>query len=103
MFREYLDSFIKIFLDEFIVYSEMESHLQKFKLCFQKCNEYCISLNPDKCAFMVILGMILGFIISKEGKLLDLNKIHAIETCHHLRIPNRFKYSTGWHNFTEVF
>jgi hypothetical protein len=51
---------------------------------------------------MVILGMILGFIISKEGKLLDPKKIHAIETCHHLRIPNRFKYSMGWHNFTEV-
>ncbi len=37
-----------------------------------------IGLNLDKCAFMVFLGMILGFIISKEGKLLDPNKIQAI-------------------------
>jgi hypothetical protein len=27
---------------------------------------------------MVFLGMIFGFIISKEGKLLDPNQIHAI-------------------------
>jgi hypothetical protein len=74
-FREYLDNFMKIFLDDFIVYSDMESHLQKLRLCFQKCREYGISLNPNKCAFMVFSRIILGFIISKEGKLLDLKKI----------------------------
>ncbi len=77
-FKEYLDNFMKIFLDNFIVYSDMDSHLQKLRLCFQKCREYGISLNLDKCAFMVFLGMILGFIISKEGKLPNLKKIQAI-------------------------
>jgi hypothetical protein len=56
----------------------MDSHLQKLRLCFQKCKEYGINLNPDKCAFMVFSGMILGFIVSKEGKLPDLRKIQAI-------------------------
>jgi hypothetical protein len=56
----------------------MESHLQKFKQCFQKCKEYGISVNPNKCAFMVFLGIILGFIISMEGKLLDPKNIQAI-------------------------
>jgi hypothetical protein len=77
-FIEYLDNFMKIFLEDFIMYSDMESHLQKLKLCFQKCKEYGINLNINKCAFMVFLGMILGFIISKEGKLLNPKKIQAI-------------------------
>jgi len=64
-FREYLDSFMKMFLNDFMVYNDMESHLQKLRLCFQKCREYGISLNPNKCAFMVFSGMILGFIVSK--------------------------------------
>jgi len=76
-FREYLDSFVKIFLDEFTVY-HMESHLQKLKLCSQKCREYGINLNPKKCAFMVLSRMILGFIVSQEGRLLDLQKIQII-------------------------
>ncbi len=76
--RGYLDNFMKIFLDDFIVYNDMESHLQKLKLCFQKCREYGISLNLDKCAFMVFLGMILGFIIFKEGKLPYPERIQAI-------------------------
>jgi hypothetical protein len=60
---------MKIFLDDFIVYNDMDNHLQKLRLYFQKCRKYGISLNPDKCAFMVFLGMILGFIVSKEEKL----------------------------------
>jgi len=35
-------------------------------------------MNLDKCAFMVFSRMIMGFIISKYGKLLDPKKIQAI-------------------------
>jgi hypothetical protein len=54
---------MKIFLDDFIVYNDMERLLQKLKLCFQKCRKYGINLNLDKCAFMVFSRMTLGFII----------------------------------------
>jgi hypothetical protein len=74
-FRKYLHQFMKIFFDDFIVYSDMESHLMKFKLCFQKCKKYRISLNLDKCAFMVFSRLILGFIVFKEGKIQDPKKV----------------------------
>jgi hypothetical protein len=77
-FKEYLDNFMKIFLDDFTMYNDMDNHLHKLILCFQKCKEYGISLNLDKCAFMVFSGMILGFIISKERKLPDPEKIQII-------------------------
>jgi hypothetical protein len=69
---------MKIFLDDFTVYSNMDSYSQKFILYFQKCIEYGISLNLDKSAFMVFSRMILGFIISKKGKLSYPKKIQAI-------------------------
>jgi lipopolysaccharide biosynthesis glycosyltransferase len=69
---------MKIFLDDFTVYSETESNLMKLKLCFQKCKEYKSSLNLDKCAFMVFSRLILRSIVSKEGKILYLKKVHAI-------------------------
>jgi hypothetical protein len=75
---------MKIFLDDFIVYNDMDTHLVKFKLSFQKCKRFGISVNLDKCAFMVFLRMILGFIVSnsKEGKLSNLNKIKTIVQMH---------------------
>jgi hypothetical protein len=69
---------MKIFLDYFIVYIDMDSHMQKLKLCFQKCREYGINMNLDKCAFIVFSRMILGFIVSKEGKLPNPKKIQTI-------------------------
>jgi hypothetical protein len=63
---------MKIFLDDFMVYNDMESHLMKLGLCFQKCIEYKICLNLEKCVFMVFSRLILRFIISKEGKIPDL-------------------------------
>jgi hypothetical protein len=65
-FKECLDNFMKLFLDDFIVYSDMEIHLQKFKLCFQKCREYNISLNLEKCIFMVFFGVIIGLLFQRK-------------------------------------
>jgi hypothetical protein len=57
---------MKIFLDDFTMYNDMDIHLQKLKLCFQKCKEYDINMNLEKCAFMVFLGMILSFIVFQK-------------------------------------
>ncbi len=73
----YINVFTKIFLDDFIVFSELSTHLEKLMKCFLKCKEYGISLNPKKCAFMVYPKTILGF-ISKEGETLDPKKIKAL-------------------------
>jgi hypothetical protein len=51
VFREYLNQFMKMCLDDFTIYNDMESHLMKLRLCFQKCGEYKISLNPKKCLY----------------------------------------------------
>jgi len=73
-FREYSNQFMKIFLDDFVVYNDMENHLMKLTLCIKKCMEYKISHNLEKCAFMVFSRLILRLIVSKEGKIPDLKK-----------------------------
>jgi hypothetical protein len=59
--HEYIDVFMKTFLNEFIVFSDMSTHFEKLIKCFLKCREYGISLNLDKCAFTICFGTILGF------------------------------------------
>ncbi len=41
-FRKYLDNFMKIFMDDFTVYSDMENHLQKLRLCFQSADNMAL-------------------------------------------------------------
>jgi hypothetical protein len=42
---------MKVFLDDFTVHSDMESHLMKLRLCFKKSGEYKINLNLKKCLY----------------------------------------------------
>jgi hypothetical protein len=69
---------MKIFLDNFIVFNDLSADLKKLKNCFFKCRGFDISLNPNKCAFMVFSRTILRFIMSKEGKVMDLKKVEAL-------------------------
>jgi hypothetical protein len=77
-FHEYIDVFMKIFLNDFIVFNDLSTHLEKMKKYFFKCREFGSSLNPDKCAFMVFSRTILGFIMSKKGTIMDPKKVEAL-------------------------
>ena len=52
IFKDYLNDFMKLFLDDFSVYSDIETHLPKLRLVFERCRQYGVSLNPDKCIFL---------------------------------------------------
>jgi hypothetical protein len=68
--REYLKKFMKLFLDDFSVYFD-----EATRLYFEKWNEFGISLNLKKCLMMVTYGVILGHVVSKDGKFPDPKKI----------------------------
>jgi hypothetical protein len=101
-FHECIDVFMKIFLEDLKIYSDLSTHLEKLTKCFFKCREFGISLNPNKCAFMIFLKTILGFIVLKKGKIMDPNKIQASVNMPYLLPPSRSKFSTGWHKFIGV-
>ncbi len=71
MFCEYMNIFMKIFLNDFTNFNDLLTNLKNLGKSFLKCKEFGISLNLDKCAFIVFSGTILGFIVSKEGKVMD--------------------------------
>lgn len=72
VFKKYLVVFMKLFSDDFNIFSDLKTHMFKLRLCFDKCWKFSISLNSEKCMFLVFFDIILGYILSKGGKLLDL-------------------------------
>ena len=69
---------MKLFLDDFSVYSDIATHLPKLRLVFERYKQYSVSLNPDKCIFYVPSGFILGYIVYQAGKFPDPKKIEAL-------------------------
>jgi hypothetical protein len=85
-FKEYLGVFMKLFLDDFNIFSDLKTHMVKLRLCFDKCQEFGINFNLNKCIFLVFSGFIFNYIVFEEGKLLD-PKITAIVNMSELKNP----------------
>ena len=102
-FKEYLGIFMKLFLEDFTVYSDIPDHLHKLRLCFEKCREYGISLNPAKCAFLVASGIILGHVVSKAGKMPDLKKIQVVQEMLRPRRTADIQIFNGFAQFNRIY
>ena len=102
IFKDYLNDFMKLFLDNFSVYSDIATHLPKLRLVFEQCREYGVGLNPDKCIFYVPSGVILGYIVCQAGKFPDPKKLRPWSICPHQKMSRPFKLSTNWHNSTDA-
>ena len=70
---------IEVYVDDMIVKSKDRlGHIIALRKFFERLRKYNMRLNPAKCAFGVISGKILGYVISSRGIKIDPTKIKAI-------------------------
>ena len=70
---------------------------------FERCRKYGISLNPKKSVFAVTKGKILGFIISKDGLIIETNRIEAIAKIGLPSLNKAMQSFLGKINFVRIF
>ena len=79
MFKEFLDQFVIIFIDDILVYSkslgEHELHLTKV---LQTLKEHALYAKLSKCEFWFNQVAFLGHIVSRDGISVDPAKIEAV-------------------------
>ncbi|MCO6516861.1 MAG: reverse transcriptase family protein, partial [Snodgrassella sp.] len=79
VFRDYLDKFVIVFIDDILVYSQSESqHEQHLRLVLQRLREHRLYAKFSKCEFWLPQVTFLGHIVSKDGILVDPSKIEAV-------------------------
>jgi hypothetical protein len=79
-FKEYLNKFMQVFLNNFSVHGDKKDHLDQLQKCLEECKRNAISHNPKKCALCVNSNVIFGHIVHSDGLLVDPPKIIAITT-----------------------
>ena len=78
-FADEKDKFVMIYMDDITVYSRWaKDHIGNLERVFIKCRKYGISLNPRKSNFALEEGKLLGHIISKEGIMIDTDRVKGI-------------------------
>jgi hypothetical protein len=79
IFREYLDKFFIVFLDDILIYSKSEEeNEQHLRMILQVLREHKLYAKLRKCSFYQNQIHYLGHIISEEGITVDPENIEAI-------------------------
>ena len=79
MFRPQIGRNVKVYVDDMLVKSlDKEIHLNDLQETFDTLRRYQMKVNPNKCAFGVLSGKFLGFMVSQRGIEANPDKIQAI-------------------------
>jgi hypothetical protein len=79
VFKEYLDKFVVVFIDDILIYSKNDSeHEEHLRMVLQKLRDNQLYAKFTKCDFWLDEVHFLGHIISKGGIAVDLAQVTAI-------------------------
>lgn len=92
---------VLVCLDDILVFSKTyEKHLRNLERVFQRLHQHKLTLNPQKCLFMLPKVTYLGFTISKEGIHTDeryINTIKKQEPPFDIKSLQRYLGMTSWY------
>ena len=78
LISDMVERFLEIFMDDFSIYGDsFEQCLHHLELVLQRCEKKNLTLNWEKCHFMVRQGIVLGYEISRRGIEVDKTKVEV--------------------------
>ena len=78
-FSDLLHKTMTVFIDDFSTQSDIEIHLECVREAFERCRKTGIALNPEKLFLAVLKGITLGYVVSKDGREPDPEKVAVIK------------------------
>ncbi|TYK01415.1 ty3-gypsy retrotransposon protein [Cucumis melo var. makuwa] len=79
VFREFLDTFVIVFIDDILIYSKTEvEHEEHLRIVLQTLRDNKLYAKFSKCEFWLKHVSFLGHVVSKDGVSVDPTKIEAV-------------------------
>ena len=103
-FYEFLDKFLVIYLDDFLVYSDnLKEHKKHIRQLLEQMQKAELYLKPSKCEFHKEEVEFLGFIVSKNGTRMDPANVNSITSWPVLKSVYDIHMFLGLANFYQRF
>jgi hypothetical protein len=78
-FHDLIGIIMKVYIDDVVIkLARLDDHMADLQLSFERMRKYDLKMNPLKCAFCVLAGRFLGFIVHEKGIEMDTKQIEAI-------------------------
>ena len=95
---------IEVYVDDMIAKSQGEDeHVMNLRKLFERLRKFQLKLNPTKCTFGATSEKLLGFVVSKKGIEIDLDKVRAIQDLPPPRTQKEVRSFMGRLNYIARF
>ena len=96
IFHDMIHCELEDYVDDVVVETETsKGHFKTLRRVFERCRQYKLRMNPLKCAFGVVAGKFLGFLVHQRGIDVDPMKAKAIATMKPLMTVKELKSFLG--------
>ncbi len=103
-FREFLDKFLVIYLDDLLIYSDtLAEHKKHVRAVLEKLRDAGLYLKISKCQFHVQEVTFLGYVVGPNGIKMDPAKVEAITTWPAPQSAHDIRVFLGLANFYRRF
>lgn len=103
-FREFLDKFLVVYLDDFLIYStNLRDHRKHVRMVLEKLREAELFLKPSNCQFHLQEVEFLGYVISEKGIKMDPAKVDSVTSWPTPKSPHDVRMFLGLANFYRRF
>src|SRR5271154_3978276 len=103
-FREFLDKFLIVYLDDLLIFSDtLEEHKKHVQMVLERLQEEGLYLKPSKCQFHVQEVAFLRYVVGPDGVKMDPSKLSAISTWPAPKSVHDIRVFLGLANFYRRF
>jgi hypothetical protein len=108
IFREYMDEFVMVYLDDILIFSkDQETHDKHVRLVLATLREHGLYAKMEKCEFDKSSVAFFGYVISPDGIFMDKSKVETIQcwaTPSSIKDVQRFlRFTNFYHRFIKGY
>lgn len=101
VFKHFIGHFVVVYFDDILVYSKnQEQHLEHLCQVFEVLRKQKLYVNLKKCQFLTNSLVLLGYVVSNEGIMVDPSKIEAITSW---STPNSLHDIRSFHGLASFY
>src|ERR1044072_4168799 len=79
IFHDFIETFMQVYIDDVVIKSASKNgHLDHLRHAFERMRKHGLKMSPLKCAFGVVAGDFLGFVVHQKGIEINQNKTKVI-------------------------
>jgi hypothetical protein len=104
IFHDLIGKLVEIYIDDVVVKSAwVEGYLEDLRQVLEQIRRFGLRMNPKKCAFGVLAGQFLGFLVHERGIEIGLKSEEAVRTMVPPTTKRELQQLIGKINFVRRF